>query len=97
VGELPEALRKDAEMYAGCVSGAIQKDLYLELIKKNAFENITLQKEKIIEIPDDILKNYLNDAELESFKSGRAGIFSVTVYAEKPANPGCCLPGSGCC
>lgn len=97
VGELPEALRKDAEMYAGCVSGAIQKDLYLELIKKNAFENITLQKEKIIEIPDDILKNYLSDAELQSFKSGKAGIFSVTVYAEKPANPGCCLPGSGCC
>jgi SAM-dependent methyltransferase len=97
VGELPDALRKDAEMYAGCVSGAIQKEVYLELIKKNAFENITLQKEKVIEIPDDILKNYLNEAELQSFKSGKTGIFSVTVYAEKPAKPGCCLPGSGCC
>jgi SAM-dependent methyltransferase len=97
VGELPDALRKDAEMYAGCVSGAIQKEVYLELIKKNAFENITLQKEKVIEIPDDILRNYLNEAELQSFKSGKTGIFSVTVYAEKPAKPGCCLPGSGCC
>ncbi len=97
VGELPDALRKDAEMYAGCVSGAIQKDVYLDLIKKNAFENIILQKEKVIEIPDDILKNYLSDADLHSFKSGKTGIFSVTVYAEKPANPGCCLPGSGCC
>ena len=97
VGALPDALRKDAEMYAGCVSGAIQKDEYLELIKNNAFENITVQKEKVIVIPDDILKNYLNDAELQSLKSGKAGIFSVTVYAEKPAKPGCCLPGSGCC
>ena len=97
VGALPDALRKDAEMYAGCVSGAIQRDEYLELIKNNAFENITVQKEKVIVIPDDILKNYLNDEELQSLKSGIAGIFSVTVYAEKPAKPGCCLPGSGCC
>ena len=97
VGELPDALRKDAEMYAGCVSGAIQREVYLELIKNNAFENITVQKEKVIVIPDDILKNYLSDAELQAFKSGKAGIFSVTVYAEKPSNPGCCLPGSGCC
>ena len=29
VGDLPEALQKDAEMYAGCVAGAIQKDHYL--------------------------------------------------------------------
>ena len=29
IGDLPEALRHDAEMYAGCVSGAIQKDDYL--------------------------------------------------------------------
>ena len=37
VGELPEALRKDAEMYAGCVAGAIQKEVYLELINHNGF------------------------------------------------------------
>jgi hypothetical protein len=32
VGDLPEALSRDAEMYAGCVAGAIQKEAYLELI-----------------------------------------------------------------
>src|SRR5690606_7460738 len=31
-GEMPEALRKDAEMYAGCVAGAIQKDNYLDAL-----------------------------------------------------------------
>ena len=46
-------------MYAGCVSGAIQKEVYLELIHNNGFENITIQKEKAIVIPDDILANYL--------------------------------------
>jgi SAM-dependent methyltransferase len=55
VGNLPEVLRKDAEMYAGCVAGAIQKEAYLELIEENGFSNITIQKEKPIYIPDDIL------------------------------------------
>lgn len=94
VGDLPDALRKDAEMYAGCVSGAIQKETYLEFIQTNGFSNITLQKEKPINIPDDILKNYLNEKELINFKTGNTGIFSITVYAEKPKSCGC---GTDCC
>ena len=97
VGDLPEAFRKDAEMYAGCVSGAIQKDEYLDLIKANGFENITVQKQKSIILPDDILKKYLNDYELAEFKTGKTGIFSVTVFAQKPKDTNCCAPGSGCC
>jgi SAM-dependent methyltransferase len=93
IGELPEGLRKDAEMYVGCVAGAIQKETYLELIKANGFSNINIQKEKVINIPDDILKNYLNEEELANFKSGGTGIFSITVYAEKSKS--CC--GTDCC
>ena len=48
VGALPEALKNAAEMYAGCVSGAIQKQVYMELIDANGFENVTIQKEKAI-------------------------------------------------
>ncbi len=94
IGNLPEALRKDAEMYAGCVAGAIQKGDYLELINANGFSNITIQKEKAINVTDDILKNYLNENELNSFKSGNTGIFSITVYAEKSKTCGC---GTDCC
>jgi len=93
VGNLPDALQKDAEMYAGCVSGAIQKETYLELIHHNGFKNVTIQKEKSIHIPDDILKKYLNETEIAEFKSGKTGIFSITVYAEKPAT--CCE--TDCC
>lgn len=94
VGQLPEALRKDAEMYAGCVSGAIQKDEYLGLIAKNGFANVTIQKGKPIVIPNDILKNYLTPDAAAMFGSGDSGIFSITVYAEKPAAP-CC--DGDCC
>ena len=93
VGTLPDKLKQAAEMYAGCVSGAIQKDEYLDLIKKTGFTNITLQKEKKILIPDDILLQFINEEELNEFKQSNPGIYSITVYAEKP----CCEPGTGCC
>ena len=99
VGKLPDGLRKDAEMYAGCVAGAIQRQVYLELIQSNAFENVIVQKEKPIVIPDDILVNYLSKSEIGSFKSGDTGIFSITVFAQKPIlqKESCCTPGGGCC
>ena len=95
-GELPTSIQEAAEMYAGCVSGAIQKDVYLDLIKTNGFKNITLQKEKIINIPDDILSKYLSAEELKAYKSSGRGIVSITVYAEKAIEKQpCCAPG--CC
>jgi arsenite methyltransferase len=96
VGSLPDNLQSAAEMYAGCVSGAIQKDNYLDLINSNGFTNLTLQKEKLIVIPDDILKNYLSESEIAAFRSGSTGIFSVTVYAEKPNESKVCC-GPDCC
>jgi ubiquinone/menaquinone biosynthesis C-methylase UbiE len=94
IGELPDTLQKAAEMYVGCVSGAIQKDEYLDLIKQAGFESITVQKEKKITIPADILTAYLSAEEIEEFKNSGTGIYSVTVFARKPS---CCKPGSGCC
>jgi arsenite methyltransferase len=93
IGNLPEGLQKNAEMYAGCVSGAIQKDEYLAIIKDAGFVNITVQKEKRITLPTEILQEYLSKDEVNEFMDGKTGIFSITVYAEKPAN--CCAPG--CC
>ncbi len=96
VGELPRNIKNAAEMYAGCVAGAIQKDEYLQLIEANGFKNIVLQKEKVITVPDDILSQYLSTEQLDTFKKSGTGIFSVTVYAEKPlAEKTCC--GPECC
>ena len=90
-GKLPEGLKNDAEMYAGCVSGAIQKDAYLNIIKETGFENISVQKEKAVILPDAILKNYLSDAEIVSYKNEEFGVFSITVFGQKPAcAPDCC-------
>lgn len=95
-GNLPDALKSDAEMYAGCVAGAISKENYLQYIQDCGFTNIQIQKEKPIHIPADILKNYLNDSEITDFHQGSSGIFSISVYAEKPKAQ-TCTPGGGCC
>jgi SAM-dependent methyltransferase len=94
IGALPTKIREAAEMYAGCVAGAIQKQAYLELIDLNGFRNVTIQKEKPIIIPDDILINYLSEDEIRQFKTSGTGIYSITVFAEK-AKETCCEPG--CC
>ena len=95
-GTLPANLQQAAEMYAGCVAGAIQKADYSNIIENTGFKSINIQKEKTIVIPDDILANYLNQEELAVFKSGETGIYSITVYAEKPAEIEACC-GPGCC
>ena len=111
VGDLPEGLQEDAEMYAGCVAGAIQKSEYLNFIQDAGFLNVEVQKEKTIVIPDDLLAQHLSEQDLIEFKFGSTGIFSVTVFAQKPGGKPIestekdkrilersrCAPNSGCC
>ena len=93
VGKLPAALQQSAEMYAGCVAGAIQKEDYLNIIENSGFVNIVIQKEKRIVLPQEVLKEHLSPQEIDEFNNGKTGIFSITVYGEKPNS--CC--GPSCC
>lgn len=99
MGSLPAKWKEVAELYAGCVAGAIQKLEYLSIIKEAGFTNILVQKEKKIVLPDDILANYLSAEEVEAYKTSETSIESITVFAEKPAKDerNCCEPGSKCC
>ncbi|GHU25886.1 arsenite S-adenosylmethyltransferase [Betaproteobacteria bacterium] len=90
-GNLPEKIQSAAEMYAGCVSGAISKEEYLNEIKLANFQNIKIQKDKPIIIPDDILKTYLTEEEIVIHKKTPTTIRSITVYAEKAESAeNCC-------
>jgi arsenite methyltransferase len=95
-GELPAKIQQAAEMYAGCVAGAIQQKQYLDLIEAAGFTGIILQKEKPITVPDDILAQYLSAGEIADFKQSGTGIYSVTVFAQKPAVAKTCC-GPDCC
>lgn len=82
-GDLPEKLKKDAEMYAGCVSGAVDMKQYLNLIRENGFTGVVIHKEKEIRMPGNILSEYFDENELRSFQADDSGIFSITVSAIK--------------
>lgn len=90
---LPEAVKNVAELYAGCVAGAILQDEYLAIIRKAGFTDIQIQQSKPIHIPGDILNQYLSAADAANYQEQSPGIKSITVYAKKP-EPCCC--GTGC-
>lgn len=108
VGELPAELRNAAELYAGCVAGAIQKADYLAALADAGFETLTIQKEKPIVLPDDVLLAYLSEDQIQDFATRTTGIFSITVFGRKPGSKtgaaptptipvSACGPGSTCC
>jgi arsenite methyltransferase len=83
-GHLPAGLKQAAELYVGCVAGAIRKGEFLKIVSEAGFTNVRLEKEKRIAIPEDLLKQYISDAELQAFINSGTAILSITVYAEKP-------------
>jgi ubiquinone/menaquinone biosynthesis C-methylase UbiE len=112
-GNLPSSLKEAAELYAGCVSGAIPLKDYLNTLAQVGFHNIALQKKKPILLPEDILSQYLDPEAIQHFLNQETGIFSVTVYGEKPggsnkpkmalkdqttqSSVAACTPQSNCC
>ena len=94
-GDLPESIKKVAELYAGCVSGAINQDEYIQIIKEAGFVNLTIQKEREIKIPEEIILQFITKDELDDFNKKGTKIISMNIYADKPCNS--CGCGDGCC
>jgi arsenite methyltransferase len=92
-GELPRSIKSGAELYAGCVAGAIKQDEYLGIIKSTGFVNIKVQKERIIDVPEEIYLKFISKEEYDKFKASGVNLVSVNVYADKPESS-CCGPNS---
>jgi arsenite methyltransferase len=82
-GTLPDKLRNDIMMYAGCVAGAIRESEYLGIIDRYGFKNVTTHKLNQIAIPIDVVQKYLSKTEIEEFLDGGRGIFSITISGHK--------------
>jgi ubiquinone/menaquinone biosynthesis C-methylase UbiE len=82
-GKLSEKMKKDAEMFAGCVSGASEMTEYLKIIENSGFLNVKVHKQKEIKLPDSLLTEYNDSDEIKSYHAGNTGIFSITVSAFK--------------
>ncbi|MCP4121449.1 MAG: arsenite methyltransferase [Bacteroidetes bacterium] len=84
-GELPDSIRNAAAMYAGCVSGALSKEGYLKAIADAGFTNTRVAKEREINLPDNLLLQFISKDELEAYRKSQSAIVSITVYADKSA------------
>jgi arsenite methyltransferase len=82
-GVLPERLKKSAELYAGCIAGALTKEEYLGIIEKTGFKNIQVKKSKTIQLPDNTLQEFGLSKDIEEFRKSGGGVFSITVVGEK--------------
>ncbi len=70
-------------MYAGCVAGAMNKEIYLRIVAEAGFVNVAITKEKVYAIPDAILLNYLSQDEIDDYKQSGVQVLSITVCGEK--------------
>lgn len=82
-GDLPEKLRASAELYVGCVAGAIDKQEYINTIENAGFNNVKIVEEKKYVLPENLVKQYLTENEYDLYKNSDAEILSITVYGEK--------------
>lgn len=97
-GDFPEELRRAAELYIGCVSGAMQKGAYLDSLKEIGFEDIRVTKEKVLEVPEDLLAAYLDEGQRKRLAQSGVRVLSITLQGAKPqakASSACCLPLDG--
>lgn len=83
-GNLPAEVRNIAELYAGCVSGATDLDQYLDTVQAAGFEEITIDKERQIDLPDDFLLEHITPEVLAAFRAGKANIYSINIFGRKP-------------
>lgn len=67
-GTIPEADRKDMELWAGCIAGALERDVYLDTVRKAGFVELDIKSE----------------VEYDYKKSEKFALLSMTLEAHKP-------------
>lgn len=85
VGVLPDALREPAELYVGCIAGAMERSAYLEGLRDVGFGDVHVATEKHIDLPERLLHEYLSDGDVADVRQGEAGLQSITVVGRRPA------------
>lgn len=81
-GELPDPIRRSAELYAGCVAGSMEESAYLDLIEAAGFEDVQVLARSRIEVPGSALPEGLSEEERGAFRKG--GLFSLTIRGRRP-------------
>jgi len=88
--ELPEVIKRNVEAYIGCLSGAIMKDEYIEIIKEAGFQEVKIIEETHFPIEcmvnDPTAKAIIKNSNIpvENVKEIANSIASIKVCGTKP-------------
>lgn len=82
-GVLPASIQHAAELYVGCVSGAVDRGEYLDLIEAAGFESVEVKKQRPVPVPEEALQEHLTEEEMALFNVSDSSILSVTVFGVK--------------
>ncbi|WP_201766024.1 arsenite methyltransferase [Cesiribacter andamanensis] len=82
-GPLPAKLKGVAELYAACISGAIEKEAYVQTIRQAGFQELVIHTEKQLPLSDDLLLQHLTEEELEEYRASGHQLLSITVSGYK--------------
>ena len=84
-GEMPKQIQTAAEMYVGCIAGAIPLDEYMGIIEKTGFVHVDIKKNKLLDFPDEVLLNYISEDVIKEYRASGSSVNSITVYGERIA------------
>ncbi|MGI9174755.1 MAG: methyltransferase domain-containing protein, partial [Rhodothermales bacterium] len=84
-GAVPPALKRSAELYAGCVAGVIEQEAYLDKLRAAGFADVRIVQQKPIDLPDEVLLDVLSPEDVARFRESGVALRSVTVYGERGA------------
>jgi arsenite methyltransferase len=84
-GDLPEGIRKNLEMWAGCVAGALQESEYRHLLGEAGFESIDIEPTRVYTADDS--REFLGEAGIAAadLQAAEGRIMAAFVRARKPA------------
>jgi ubiquinone/menaquinone biosynthesis C-methylase UbiE len=53
IGEIPDDVRRDEELWTGCIAGALDKEEYLGIVRQTGFKDLTISAEKPYNLDGD--------------------------------------------
>lgn len=83
-GDLPAKLRTAAELYVGCVAGALDREDYVGIIRQTGFVATEIKSSKKLDLPDEVLLEHIDADALAAYRASGAAVLSITVVGERP-------------
>ena len=95
-GELPAEMRRNMELWVGCVAGALSEADFLGFLGEAGFANASIDPTRVYEFED--ARAFLAEAGLDTDAMARdvsGRVMGAFIRATKPAKATCC--GPDCC